>query len=411
MKTFDRLIFIFAVIGILSLIIINILMFHSDSNNDKTYMVEINRIENQLSVNENINIKDYNTIIGIYKYDESDDENLYKTENKYVIRKINNSLYRIEYNDNITNYDIKIPITINIIIFVTFVFVVVLLLYVRKNIIKPFSKLSNLPYNLAKGNLTTPIKENKSRYFGKYIWGINMLRETLETSKNRELKHIKKEKTLLLSLSHDIKTPLSAIKLYSKAISKSVYSIEKQREIAENINTKADEIEDFVDEIIRKSSSEFMSFEINKTDFYLSEVINKISDYYTEKLKLLNVAFKIEPYINCMISGDRDRLEEVLQNIIENAIKYGDGRYISISFSNEEDCRLITVSNSGCTLSDSELPHIFESFWRGSNVKTQQGNGLGLFICRQLMKGMNGDIFAEISDENMNVTLVCRKAE
>lgn len=95
MKTFDRLIFIFAVIGILSLIIINILMFHSDSNNDKTYMVEINRIENQLSVNENINIKDYNTIIGIYKYDKSDDENLYKTENKYVIRKINNSLYRI----------------------------------------------------------------------------------------------------------------------------------------------------------------------------------------------------------------------------------------------------------------------------------------------------------------------------
>ena len=411
MKTFDRLIFIFIIIGVLSLTIINILMFYSGSNNDKTYMVEINRIEHQLSENENINIEDYDTILGIYKYNDSDNESLYKSENKYVIRKINNNLYRIEYNDNMANDDIKIPIVINTIIFAIFVFIIVLLLYIRKSIIKPFSTLSNLPYKLAKGNLTTPIKENKSRYFGKYIWGINMLRETLESSRKRELEHIKKEKTLLLSLSHDIKTPLSAIKLYSKAISKSVYSVEKQREVAENINAKADEIEDFVDEIIRKSSSEFMTFEINKTDFYLSEVINKISDYYTEKLQLLNIDFKIEPYSNCMISGDNDRLEEVLQNIIENAIKYGNGREISICFSDEEDCRLITVSNSGCTLSDTELPHIFESFWRGSNVKTQQGNGLGLFICRQLMKGMNGDIFAEISDENMNVTLVCRKAE
>lgn len=409
MKTFNRLIFLFVTIGILSLIIINILLFHSGYNDDKTYMVEINRIEHQLSANENINIEDYNAILAIYKYDNSDKENFCKSENKYVIRNINNSLYRIEYNDNITNYDIRIPIAISTIIFIVLLSVIVLLLYIKKSIIKPFSTLSNLPYNLAKGNLTTPIKENKSRYFGKYIWGINMLRETLESSKKRELEHIKKEKTLLLSLSHDIKTPLSAIKLYSKAISKSVYSIEKQRDAAENINIKADEIENFVDEIIRKSSSEFMTFEINKTDFYLSEVINKISNYYTEKLQLLNVDFKIEPYSNCMISGDSDRLEEVLQNIIENAIKYGDGKEISIYFSDEEDCRLITVSNSGCTLSDTELPHIFESFWRGSNVKNQQGNGLGLFICRQLMKGMDGDIFAETSGENMNVTVVYRK--
>lgn len=84
---------------------------------------------------------------------------------------------------------------------------------------------------------------------------------------------------------------------------------------------------------------------------------------------------------------------------------------ISIDFSDEENCRLITVSNSGCTLSESELNHIFDSFWRGSNTGSQKGSGLGLYICRQLMSGMGGDIFAEIADGYMKVTAVCPKPQ
>ena len=79
---------------------------------------------------------------------------------------------------------------------------------------------------------------------------------------------------LLLSLSHDIKTPLSAIKLYSKALSKGLYdSREKQNEIAENINLKADEIESYVSQIITASREDFLSLEVTVDEFYLSELI------------------------------------------------------------------------------------------------------------------------------------------
>lgn len=99
-----------------------------------------------------------------------------------------------------------------------------------------------------------------------------------------------------------------------------------------------------------------------------------------------------------------------MQNIIENAVKYGDGRQIKISFSEEENCILISVKNSGCTLSENELPHIFESFWRGSNADKIGGSGLGLYICRQLMHKMNGEIFAKTDNEFMSVTAVFQKA-
>ncbi|MEE0874821.1 MAG: sensor histidine kinase, partial [Ruminococcus sp.] len=79
---------------------------------------------------------------------------------------------------------------------------------------------------------------------------------------------------------------------------------------------------------------------------------------------------------------------------------------IRIAFSREDDCQLIHIRNSGCTLSKNELPHIFDSFWRGSNTGSNNGSGLGLYICRTLMRKMNGDIFAEIQDEEMVVTTV-----
>ena len=91
---------------------------------------------------------------------------------------------------------------------------------------------------------------------------------------------------------------------------------------------------------------------------------------------------------------------------MENAIKYGDGESISISFTREENSLLISTINTGCTLNDAELPHIFDSFWRGSNTDGNSGSGLGLYICRQLMGMMNGDIFAEMDDGRMKVTIV-----
>ena len=101
----------------------------------------------------------------------------------------------------------------------------------------------------------------------------------------------------------------------------------------------------------------------------------------------------------------------MVQNIIENAIKYGDGHEIELVFSEEDDCKLLCVKNSGCTLSDAELPHIFESFWRGSNVGSNKGSGLGLYICRQLMLKMDGEVFAESKGDFMCVTIVFRKAD
>ena len=276
---------------------------------------------------------------------------------------------------------------------------IAVMLYIKFAILAPFERLSGIPYELSKGNLAAPIKETKNRFFGKFLWGINVLRENIEQQKQRELEMQKEKKMLLLSLSHDIKTPLSAIKLYSAALSKNLYSdTEKQHIIAENINQKADEIEGYVSQIITASREDFLSLEVEMGEFYLSELVEKIAGYYREKLVLIKTDFIVGKYKNCLLSGDLNRSIEVLQNIMENALKYGDGRRMELIFPEDDECVQIAVTNGGCTLGKDDLPHIFESFWRGANAENIGGSGLGLYICRQLMCKMKGEIFAKIDD-------------
>ena len=118
----------------------------------------------------------------------------------------------------------------------------------------------------------------------------------------------------------------------------------------------------------------------------------------------------MEGMTDCLVKGDKERVIEVLQNIMENAIKYGDGRQITIAFSEEEDCRLVSVVNTGSSIPEAELVHIFDSFYRGSNADHVKGSGLGLYICRSLMHRMDGEVFAEQSEDGFLVTVVIRKA-
>lgn len=405
MRAFNRI--FAAVIAVMILIFAgaNLFMaFNGDPEGGRPYRVEINRLAREIEENggEIADISDCEYVTHI----EKTGDRFYASESDHAVREINGELYRFDYETRGTGGGGRITAAVNISLGVMAAAVVGVMIYVRRKILRPFEKLADLPTELAKGNLTAPIKETKNRFFGRFVWGLDMLRESIERQKRRELELQREKKTLTLSLSHDIKTPLSAIKLYAKAISKGLYGQDKQAETAEKINEKADEIESYVSQIAAASREDFLSLEVNNGEFYLSELIGGIEEYYREKLELIKTELNVGGYADCMLFGDLERAAEVLQNVMENAVKYGDGKSIEIRFSEEEGGVIVTVENSGCTLSLNELPHIFESFWRGANAGKESGSGLGLYICRRLMHKMNGEVFARINGDRISVSAV-----
>ena len=425
MKAFNR-IFIISILLIVAIFAVaNAVLIVDGDDGGRPYLVEVSRIclDIENGTFDKAKLADFDYVTNVVKMGDTyysaitqkeeiiDEEKFYNSTSDYVVREINKELYRFDYSVEAKGIDVKAIAIVNAVFALVLILVVLGLVYVRRKILSPFDRLKDVPYELSKGNLVTPIKETKSKYFGRFIWGVDMLRENMEQQKERELNLQKDRKTLLLALSHDLKTPLSEIKLYSQALSKELYPDKnKQIEIAKCIGEKADEIEGYVSQIITASREDFLNFDVKVGEFYLAQLAEKITAQYGEKLALAKIDFSLGTYGNCLLKGDLDRSVEVIQNLFENAIKYGDGKQISLDFSSEEDCMLLSVSNGGCTLSDNELEHIFESFFRGSNVEGQKGSGLGLYIARQLMLKMDGEIFAEIEADKISVTAVFRKA-
>lgn len=423
MKKFDKIIAI--VVFVYLVISLGLLALLQGINNQSSseYKVEINRIYLGLVEDTSFTEPDlisYEFVKSVSFLPESkqtgkdDIDKFYKSTNslQYEIKPWYNGdklFGYLRFNYVNMNPHNSILFKVEFMLFIFAAIIILVLLYIRNSILKPFNILSEMPYQLSKGNLKEDLKENKNRYFGKFVWGINVLRENLDYHKIKELKLEKEKKLLLLSISHDIKTPLSTIKLYAKAIEDGIYDTnEKKILAAKQIQEKSFEIENFVKEIIKTSSEDILEIEVNNSEFYLKDLIDKVIVTYKEKCVLKMIDFFVEDYSNKLVKGDLDRAFEVIGNIIENAFKYGDGNEIKISFYEEDYCQLIKIFNSGQTISENEFNHIFDSFYRASNATDKQGNGLGLYICKYIMGKMDGEIFAECEKEGMSFTLVLR---
>lgn len=423
MKKFDKLVAVFLSVYLLILFMLPILFQGIARKENSEYKVEINRIylglvkgisftEPDLSSCEFI--KSVVFLPETLSTSSEDIDKFYKSTNgmEYEIKPWYDGdklLGYIRFNYINSKVEYGLLLKIEVIFFIFAISIVSILLYVRNSILKPFNTLSKMPYELSKGNLKEDMKESKDRYFGKFIWGINLLRENLNHHKIKELKLQKEKKLLLISISHDIQTPLNTIKLYAKAIAEEVYDTnEKKILAAKQIQEKSLEIESFVKDIIKTSSEDVVDIEVIKGEFYLKDLMDKVMQTYREKCNLKMVDFIVEDYNNKLIKGDLDRSFEVIGNIIENAFKYGDGKEIKISFCEEDYCQLIKIFNTGAVVNQNEFNHIFDSFYRASNSEGKQGNGLGLYICKYIMKKMDGEIFAEREREGMKFTLVFR---
>lgn len=423
MKRYNHLIVLSLIIYILLAFLSRSALLYIKDDNDRGYIVESNRIMNQINDKKQVD----NFDLSEYEYIKNLEYLSYSTTDQDILNDFylesNTSNFQVLpfYQNNQLQGYIKLIYQIpelkinNILIIIEGsllfleIFILIVLIYLKKKLIQPFQRLNELPIELAKGHFNADVKEEKNKYLGKFMWGMSQLKDTLDVSKRRQLELLKEKKKMLLSLSHDMKTPLNVIKLYSKALVEDIYQDQNSKLNAmKQINIKADEIEKYVDEIISSAREDILDLQVNNSEFYLTDLIERVLGIYQEQCDLRQITLIVHKYENRLLNGDIQRSQEIFENIFENAFKYGDGRKIEISFAEEDFCQLINIFSSGKPVTDTEFNHIFESFYRGANSKGQQGNGLGLYICRELMQKMDGAIFAQKSDEGMSFTLVFR---
>lgn len=284
-----------------------------------------------------------------------------------------------------------------VIVGVCFLISALFFIYIDRKVIMPFNRLSDYPERIAKNENADALPESKNRYFGKYIWGMNMLRDRL-SGDTRKLRQLEKEQlTLVSTIAHGIKTPVANIKLYSEAIGSGLYRDngipdEKDAEVAGKIAKNADDITELVKELLDSASKGVVVFEPVIETFYLTEIEEFVKREYDNRLGVLRIPYKVDMKSRVMINSDKNGICRIITQLLENAVKYGDGRGITITVDKNEDGYIFSVRDIGSRIPDSEMPYVFNSFWRGSNAGNVEGNGLGLYEAAFIARKLGGDI-------------------
>ena len=321
--------------------------------------------------------------------------------NDLAIEKLNGVSNYIKSTDNHYNSTPLIILSSITIVFILFVFV-----YIYYQILRPFDKLKNYAKEISSGNFDIPLNYERTNYFGQFTWSFDMMRKEIQKARRCEKEAIENNKTVIASLSHDIKTPIASIKAYSEALEANMdNTYEDRMTYVSVIMRKADEVKKLTDDLFIHSISDMDRISFNSEKVNLDDLIVNASNDFSANTPI-NYINRIN---NAYVFVDRDRLYQVFENIINNSIKYANTK-IDINLEENDDNYIVSIKDYGPGIDDKDMPFIYEKFYRGVNSKEKQGTGLGLYIVKYMMEKMNGSV--ELENKNgLLVKLILKKFE
>lgn len=263
---------------------------------------------------------------------------------------------------------------------------VIYYVYLNRRVLEPFRKLKNFAVKVAGGNLDAPLEMDKGNVFGPFTGSFDIMREELKASREREKKAVKSRKELVAQLSHDIKTPVASIKAMTDVMS--LTASEEDKVTIAAISAKADQIDGLISNLFHATLEELEQLEVKPEDINSTDIVQMIKDAdYLNKIGNIDIK-------DAVVSADRLRLNQVLNNIIFNSYKYaGTAINVSSRFENSgSKYLLIEITDKGPGVPEEELEMITQKFKRGSNAGNKEGSGLGLYISDYLMKKMGGSL-------------------
>lgn len=261
--------------------------------------------------------------------------------------------------------------------------------FIAGQITKPISSLTKVIKRMGQGEFSIKVPEKGSSELKNLAITFNIMSEKLD--------NLEKSRNQFISdASHEIKTPLATMKILLESI---IYQDEFEPEITKefltDINSEIDRLNSITVDLLTLVSLDDKTVTINKAEIELTEIVQKV----IKRLSLLadkneqHLTVNINDY--CPIYADETKIQQVIYNLVENAIKYTPkGGYINVSLYREYGFAVFKVTDDGPGIPSGDVSHIFERFYRVEKARSRGsgGTGLGLSIVSQMVKLHGGKI-------------------
>lgn len=287
-------------------------------------------------------------------------------------------------------------------------------LVIERSIVLPVRRLRAVAQRLGGGDLTARAPVLGGGEIGDLGDAFNTMATRIAEREERltELDRLKSE--FVSSVSHELKTPLTTIKLFARLLLRKDIAEDEKLDYSKTIAIECDRQIDFVGNLLDLSRIESGAYKPRKTSVNVHEVISSFVDVERHRVKSLGLTLTTDvPAGLSAVSADFEVLRRVIRGLIDNAIKYTpEGGRISVTARETENGMAISVSDTGKGIPEAELPYIFSKFYRvadngpaDSPGTAAPGVGLGLYLARHFVSQMDGQITVE-SQPGVGTTFV-----
>ena len=243
---------------------------------------------------------------------------------------------------------------------------------------------------VAKGdfNVRVPVFFDKPKSEMDYL-AVNFNKMLTEISSLENMRN-----NFVADVSHEIKTPLSVIQGYADLLQNQDLSVEKRSEYTFLLSEAITSLTNLVTNILKLNKIENQGI-IQKEKFSLDEQIRYCILSFEDKIEEKNIELNVD-LDDITVKSDKALLEIVWNNLISNAIKYTSyGGTVSIDLKKDKNGIMVRVADNGCGMSREMQKHIFDKFYQGDASHSQEGNGLGLALVKQVVNMLNCKIEVE----------------
>lgn len=278
-------------------------------------------------------------------------------------------------------------------------FVITTSAYFINSIVRPVGKVVEIAQRIAQGDFNVRLKKQNDDEIGELCDTINGMAEELSQSE-------KMKNDFISSVSHELRTPLTAIKGWAETLSTGeAASPELTQKGMHVIISETERLSQMVEELLDFSRIQSGRFKMVKDNL---DIIAELSDavlMFTERIKREQMKLLYEePDYLAMVYGDRNRLRQVFVNVIDNAIKYSNpGDTITIGVRRATSKILISIQDTGCGISEADLPKIKSKFYKANS--TRRGSGIGLAVADEIISQHEGTLDIQ-SREHEGTTVI-----
>lgn len=277
-------------------------------------------------------------------------------------------------------------------------------------IMEPLTALSEGAKRIQGNLLTQEIEYTGDEEFEEVCNTFNHMQKYILREQEKNQKYEKARTDMIAGISHDLRTPLTAVKGTLKGLNDGIAaSPEQQKKFLETALRRTGDMEVLLDQLFYLSK-----LEIGNIPVFLKviDISAFVRDYVKSKeglAELYNVELVGETDgIAVHVCADPDQLQRIFDNLLENSRKYGDVKplKVKITLSREKRGVCICFADNGAGVSGEKLPNLFDEFYRGDESRNKkEGSGLGLYIVKCLMEAMGGSVWAE-SGEGLSIYMV-----